>query len=297
MVDSEIIKFKGVTKSFKKNLILEKTDFDISENKITGLIGNSGSGKTTLLKLMIGFYKPTKGRIEYLRKDIRKETKDIEKYFGFSTEGGSFYDKLTIEENLNYFGKLYRIKEKEIKNNAKELMKLVELYDARNTLAENLSIGMKKRLDIICALIHKPKVLIMDEPTADLNPLLRKEIIKKIKKINKKGTTVIVTTQIIEEADDFFDDVLILANKQIIEKGDVRKIKNKYNKKSLWEVFENLSNKEKKEEKENSETSNNKDSENKEKKKGEDREGSSEDGKEEGSEDDKKEEPKEDEEK
>lgn len=247
MVDTEIIKFKGVTKKFKKSLILNKTDFDISENKITGLIGNSGSGKTTLLKLMIGFYKPTKGKIEYLRKDIRKETKDIEKYFGFSTEGGSFYNKLTIEENLIYFGKLYKIKKKEIKENAIELMKLVELFDFRHTLAENLSIGMKKRLDIICALIHKPKVLIMDEPTADLDPLLRKEIINLIKKINKKGTTVIVTTQIIEETDNFFDDVLILANKQIVEKGSIQKIKDKYGKKNLWEVFESLSNKKKEE--------------------------------------------------
>src|SRR6056297_753104 len=109
MVDTELIKFKGVTKKFMKNLVLYSNSFNIPENKITGLIGSSGSGKTTILKLIIGTYKPTKGSIIYLKKNIRKKKKDVQKYFGFATEDGSFYDKLTVKENIFYFGKLQRM--------------------------------------------------------------------------------------------------------------------------------------------------------------------------------------------
>lgn len=240
MVDSELLKFKKVTKKFKKNLVVNSVSFDIPENKITGLIGASGSGKTTVLKLMIGAYRPTKGKVVYLKRDLRKEMKDVEKYFGFATEDGSFYDKLTVEENVHYFGKLQKMKNKEIRENSETLIQLVGLENARKTLAENLSIGMKKRLDITCALIHHPKVLIMDEPTADLDPVLRKEILNLIKKINKRGTTVILTTQILEEADDLLDHVLILYDKKIKEDGTPKKITKKYKEDTINDVFEKI---------------------------------------------------------
>ena len=114
------------------------------------------------------------------------------------------------------------------------------LENARKTLAENLSIGMKKRLDISCALIHHPKVLIMDEPTADLDPVLRKEIIALIQKINKRGTTVILTTQILEEADDLLDHVLILYDKKIKEDCTPNKIRKKYKEDTINDVFEKI---------------------------------------------------------
>jgi len=240
MVDTELIKFKGVTKKFKRNLVLDSNSFNIPENKITGLIGSSGSGKTTILKLIIGTYKPTKGEIVYLRRNIRKSIKYVERYFGFATEDGSFYDKLTVKENIYYFGRLQNMKKRDIKKNAAKLINLVGLDKAKNTLAENLSIGMKKRLDITCALIHKPKVLIMDEPTSGLDPVLRKEIIRLIKTINKKGTTIMMTTQLLGEADELLDKVLVLYDRKIVEDGSPSEINKKYNKKSINDVFEEI---------------------------------------------------------
>ena len=174
------------------------------------------------------------------RKYLKKEMEDIEKYFGFATEDGSFYNKLTVEENIYYFGKLQKMKNKEIEKNYETLIKLVGLDNARKTIAENLSIGMKKRLDISCALIHSPKVLIMDEPTSGLDPVLRKEIIGLIKKIRDRGTTIILTTQILEEADDLMDNVLILVDKKITEKGTSENIKKKYDKETINGVFKNI---------------------------------------------------------
>jgi ABC-2 type transport system ATP-binding protein len=240
MVDSELIKFNGVSKKFKKNLILDSLNFNIPEGEITGLIGSSGSGKTTILKLLVGAYKPSKGEVIYLKKNILKDVKDVEKYFGFATEQGSFYGKLTVLENIFYFGKLQKMKKKKIKKEANRLLSLVGLDKAKNTLAEDLSMGMKKRLDITCALIHSPEVLVMDEPTSDLDPVLRKEIIKLIKQIKKKGTTIILTTQILEETEELLDNILILHNKKIVEDGDPKKIMEKYGKTTMDDVFKEV---------------------------------------------------------
>ena len=239
-MDSELIQFKKVTKRFGKNTVLDSINLTIPEKKITGIIGASGEGKTTILKLLIGFYKPTEGEINYLRRSIFKEMAQINKYFGYATEDGSFYEKLTVRENLFYFGRLYGLKKAEIKQRVEELINLVELQKAVNTLAGNLSIGMKKRLDVACSLIHRPQVLIMDEPTADLDPLLREEMLDLIKKINKDGTTIIITTQILGEFDQICDRIAILYNEKIVEEDKPSKIKSKYRKKDLTGVFNKI---------------------------------------------------------
>ena len=239
-MDTELIQLKEVTKKFGKNVILDSVSLAIPENKITGIIGASGEGKTTILKLLIGFYKPTSGEVLYLRKNIFKEMKDIEKYFGFATEDGSFYNKLTVRENLFYFARLYGVKTSKIQDSVEEKINLVELQDAIHTLAEDLSIGMKKRLDLACALIHDPKILIMDEPTEDLDPLLRKQMIELIKKIKKQGTTIILTTHLLNEMDQVCDKIAILFNKKIVEDGDPIRIKKKYGQTTLDGVFRKI---------------------------------------------------------
>ena len=147
-MDDQLIQFKGVTKKFGKNTILDSIKLTIPEGKITGIVGASGEGKTTILKLIVSFYKPTKGKIYYLRREISKDMAHISKFFGFATEDGSFYEKLTVKENLYHFGKLYGMKRKLIKTRVKEIIDLVGLTKATKTLAQNLSIGMKKRLDV-----------------------------------------------------------------------------------------------------------------------------------------------------
>lgn len=239
-MDDEFIKFKGVKKRFGKNLVLEKINLDIPEKKITGIIGASGEGKTTILKLLIGFYKTNEGEILLSKRKISKDMKNIEKTFGFATEDGSFHKKLTVMENFVHFGHLYNMRKKDILKKAKELCKLVGLEDAEKTLAENLSMGMKKRLDVAISLIHNPKILIMDEPTTDLDPLLRRSMLKLIKKINSKGTTIILTTQILNEMDEICDKIAILYEKKIVDQGSPQKIKSKYSSSNLNEVFNKI---------------------------------------------------------
>jgi len=239
-MDDELIQFKGVTKSFGKNVVLNSINLTIPEGKITGIIGASGEGKSTILKMMTSFYKPTKGEIYYLRRNILRDMVNINKLFGLAIEDGSFYEKLTAKENLLHFGRLYGVEENILKKRANEILSLVGLTNASNTLAENLSLGMKKRLDLGCSMVHNPSILILDEPTADLDPLLRTQMINLIKKINSHGTTVILTTQLLEEADKMCDKVAILYNEKIVEEDTPKKIKEKYKSSSLNDVFNKI---------------------------------------------------------
>lgn len=215
MGDEALIELKEVTKRFNKNTILDGISLSIPKGKILGIIGRSGCGKTTLLNIIIGFVKPNKGSILFNNKNIFKEMKDVEELFGFASQDFSFYEELTAKENLEYFSKLYGLKKKAINSKVNELLKLVGLEDSRNKISRQLSSGMKRRLDIACSLVHEPKVLLLDEPTQDLDPLLRREILKLIQKINKDGTTVIITTHLLGEIDHLCDQVAILNNGKV----------------------------------------------------------------------------------
>ena len=150
-----VIEFEGVTKSFGKNRVLDSINLEIPKGRITGIIGASGEGKSTILKMMISFYKPTSGNILYSGKNIFKSLHDIKKDFGISIEDGSFYGDLTVKENLLHFGKLYHVKRKTLKNRVKGMVYFVGLQRAENVLAKNLSLGMKKRLDLQISTIKK----------------------------------------------------------------------------------------------------------------------------------------------
>ena len=220
------IELKGVDKGFGKKEVLKNVSLSIPDKIIFGIIGISGSGKTTLLKLMVGFYKPDKGSVLVNNKNIGKA--DIKELFGFATQSNCFYPKLTVEENLKYFGSLYGLDSGTIKKNIDNILNLVELKDSRDVVADNLSGGMQRRLDLACALVNNPKILILDEPTEDLDPALRKQMLSLIKKINSLGTTIILTSHLLGEVEHVCDEVAIIHNKRILEVGSVSKLRSIY---------------------------------------------------------------------
>ena len=238
MAAPPFIQFQNVTKSYGKHLVLNDITVDIPFKEITGIIGSSGSGKTTLLNLLIGFIRTNSGKILFQSRELKKDIKNISTIFGFATQAGSFYGNLTIQENFYYFGSLYDLHKKDIEGRMNELLNLLELDYAKNVLAKDLSTGMQRRLDISLALIHNPKVLIMDEPTEDLDPILRKELVKIIRKIRDDGTTIIITSHLLNEIENLCDNIAILSDGRIIEFDSPTKLKDKYKKQSLDEVFE-----------------------------------------------------------
>jgi len=230
MGDNTIVKVENVTKKFGEKIVLDKVDIDIPEGVHYGIIGLSGSGKTTLLNIIIGFWKPTMGRVLFNGLDVQKHKKFIDQNFGFATQSTSVYPTLTVEENLSYFGRLYGMRKDDIKKRTKMLLDLMDLTGTEHVLAKELSTGMIKRLDIACAIIHSPKVLLLDEPTEDLDPVLRKEILALIKKINDAGTTIIMTSHMLNEVEVVCDRVSILHNGKVIEQGTPDELKNRYSK-------------------------------------------------------------------
>ncbi len=242
MAQPQYIEIKGVSKRYGKHQILTNINLSINYKKIFGIIGLNGSGKTTLLKILIGFIPPDTGDVYFQSRDIFEDLTTINKNFGFATQENSFYNKLTIDENLQYFGKLFGLASEKINANIERILRLVELVNARDVLAEHLSTGMQRRLDIACALIHDPKVLILDEPTEDLDINLRKEILSLIKKINQQGTTIILTSHLLQEVESVCEEIAILHNKTILTQGSLKAIKKRYGrkKKSLEAIFENL---------------------------------------------------------
>tara|TARA_Y100000310_G_scaffold339954_1_gene434248 strand:+ start:6600 stop:7541 length:942 start_codon:yes stop_codon:yes gene_type:complete len=223
-----LIDLRGVKKRFGRKVILEGVDLDIREKDIFGIIGVNGSGKTTLLKLLIGFYKTSHGKVSYKGKNISRIVKKVHREFGFTSQESSFYPKLTVKENLFYFGSLYGLHNDEIRTNMDKVLKLVELDDVKKVLAENLSGGMQRRLDLACSMIHEPKVLVLDEPTEDLDPLLRREIIKVIKKINKLGTTVIITSHLLDDIESLCNRVAILHHRKVMKVGSIDDLRKLY---------------------------------------------------------------------
>ena len=224
------IQIVNVTKEFGKNVILDKVSLDIPARKIYGIIGESGSGKTTLLKTIIGYWKPDDGEVLYEGRNLEKDMKFIKQIVGFATQDNCVYPKLTVRENLEYFGSMSNVPNKTLQRNTDKILELVELKNAEDKLAEELSGGMMRRLDIACALIHNPKILILDEPTQDLDPLLRRDIISLIRKINENDTTIILTSHLLEETDQLCDEVAIIHEGKVLEAGTPDQLKSNYSK-------------------------------------------------------------------
>jgi len=228
-----LIRLAGVRKQFGRKVVLDSIDLDICAGELFGIIGASGAGKTTLLKTIVGFLEPDEGEVLFgfrrflkSRQDSsglsplsRKPSRQFNRLFGFATQEASFYPRLTVEENLLYFAGLYGIAREEARENADAALGMVNLSRDRHTLAENLSQGMKKRLDIACAIVHNPKILILDEPTGDLDPALRQQIWQLIKKINESGVTIIVASHFLDELKPLCRRIALLANSRIAAVG------------------------------------------------------------------------------
>ena len=224
------IEIKDLSKKFGKHVVLDNVKLSIPKQKIYGIIGESGSGKTTLLKTIVGFWKTDKGKIEFEGRDLEKNTKFIRQIVGFATQDDAVYPKLTVKENLEYFGALSNVPSNTLKNNIEKVLKFVNLEFAKNELGQNLSGGMQRRLDIACALIHNPRILILDEPTEDLDPLLRKDIVKLIKRINSDSTTIIITSHLLDEAEDLCDEIAILHQGRVLKSGTPEQLKDSFTK-------------------------------------------------------------------
>lgn len=212
---SSLLSVAGLTKSFKLNKILSLVDFKIYENEIVALIGESGSGKSTLIKILLGYFKADSGEITYKYRRIDKQRRIFSKIVGFVSQDNSFYENLTIVENLMFYSKMHKIPKKERNYRIKYLLNLVDLRLNRNVICNKLSGGMKRRLEFAIALIHDPKIIILDEPFTGLDVGLRNELWKVLEIIRTTGVTIIISTHLLSYVQKHCDRALLLNNKSI----------------------------------------------------------------------------------
>ncbi|HWT77127.1 MAG TPA: ABC transporter ATP-binding protein [Mobilitalea sp.] len=193
-----LIEIKNASKAFKKQQVLKNINLTIRENEIFGLIGPSGAGKTTLIRLIIGSIVSDSGEIRIGEEKI-PSLKALEN-IGYMPQNDALYNDLSGYDNLIFFGGMYQMKKSELRKRADEVLKLVELDKDGDKKVANYSGGMKKRLSLAVALLHQPKLLILDEPTVGIDPILRKKIWDEFRKLKGQGITILVTTHVMDEA-------------------------------------------------------------------------------------------------
>lgn len=194
------ISIEHLTKKFGDFTAVNDLSFDIPKGKIFGFLGPNGSGKSTTIRMICGVLRPTSGSGKVLGYDLIKESEKIKQNVGYMSQKFSLYEDLTVEENLNFYGNIYMLPKEKLEERKKELIKMANLNGKEKSLAGTLSGGWKQRLALGCSLIHNPRLLILDEPTAGVDPVSRREFWHTITKLVDGGITVLVTTHYMDEA-------------------------------------------------------------------------------------------------
>lgn len=220
-----IVKVDGLVKRYDKLVALDHLNLEVREGDIYGLLGPNGSGKTTAINCILSLLKYDKGSIEIFGKPMRPDAYDIKKDIGIIMQNVAVFDELTVIENVEYFCSLY-IKDKvEVKKLTGEAIDFVSLNDYTKFYPKKLSGGLLRRLNIACGIAHKPKLIILDEPTVAVDPQSRNKILEGIMKLNKEGATIIYTSHYMEEVEQICSDIAIIDKGRVIAKGTKDELK------------------------------------------------------------------------
>lgn len=216
---------------------LKGIDLEIPEGSFFGLLGPNGAGKSTLIHCIMGLAIPTSGRASVLGYDVVDDYQRARSNVGFAPQEINLDWFLSVEETLDFHGGYYSMRKKQRKERIEELLKDFSLTEKRKARSMFLSGGMKRRVILARALMHQPKVLILDEPTAGVDVELRRELWEYMKKINKAGTTILLTTHYIEEAEKLCDNIALINHGKIIQTGTSKDLKKHYRQKTLEDVY------------------------------------------------------------
>lgn len=219
-----LVKISGLKKKFKGNEVIKGIDFELKKGNCTALLGPNGAGKTTTLRMLSGLMEPSEGTIVF--PDAQKG-EDLRKFIGYLPQFPVYYNWMTGQEFLSYAGKLGGLSGKEAKERTVELLELVGIADAKKRQVGKYSGGMKQRLGIAQALIHRPRLIMLDEPVSALDPFGRREVLELLEKL-KNETTVLFSTHILNDAEEVCDEILFLHNGEIVESGTMDDLRDRH---------------------------------------------------------------------
>ncbi|MFA9377292.1 MAG: ABC transporter ATP-binding protein [Lachnotalea sp.] len=222
---STIVSVNNLDKSYGEKKVVNEISFEIEKGEVLCLLGPNGAGKSTTINILCGILGFDAGEMQYNGKSIKKCLNDFKRHLGVVPQDLAIYEDLNAEQNVRFFASLYGIKGKELEAKVTKSLDFVGLGDRRKEKAKTFSGGMKRRLNIACAIAHEPELLIMDEPTVGIDPQSRNHILNSIKKLSQDGMTILYTTHYMEEVEEISTRILIMDSGTIIAEGTKESLK------------------------------------------------------------------------
>lgn len=238
-----IIEVKNLKKNYKEKKVIKGISFNVIRGEILGFLGPNGAGKSTTINILSTILKSDGGEFRFLGKKATEDIMNVKKNIGVVPQDLAIYEDISAEKNVRFFASLYGLKGKKLNENIKETLEFVGLYDKKDDKPKTFSGGMKRRLNIACAIAHNPKVIIMDEPTVGIDPQSRNHILNSIKKLQQRGATIIYTTHYMEEVEEIADRIIIMDNGSIVAEGTKEDLKKNIEDDRVYSI--NVSNAEK----------------------------------------------------
>jgi len=236
MTNDKIIHVENLTKMFGDFTAVDAITFEVKRGEIFGFLGANGAGKTTAMKMLIGISIPTSGEAQVAGFNVYTNPDDIKKNIGYMSQKFALYDDLTVKENITFFGGIYGLSKKQIKEKRDLLIEELGLQEVANELVVSLPLGWKQKLAFSVALLHDPKIIFLDEPTGGVDPITRRQFWEMIYKTAHNGTTVFVTTHYMDEA-EYCDRVSIMVDGKIEALDTPKKLKEQFKVDSMNDVF------------------------------------------------------------
>lgn len=216
------IKINGLKKSYGNLVAVDEVSYEVNSGEMFGLVGPDGAGKTSTIRMLTGLIKPDSGNANVLGYDLQKQSNLIKDEIGYLSQIFSLYGDLTVDENIEFFAEIHGVNNYKERRN--ELLEYIRLTPFRDRLAEQLSGGMKQKLALACTLIHKPKIIFLDEPTTGVDPVSRRDFWKILSNLLKEGITIFMTTPYLDEAERC-NRIALMSNGKIISHDTPKNIK------------------------------------------------------------------------
>jgi ABC-2 type transport system ATP-binding protein len=215
---------ENLTRKFGKFVAVDHISFNVRRGEIFGFLGPNGSGKTTTIRMLLGLLHPSSGKASVLGYDVLRQADQVKRKVGYMSQKFSLYNDLTVMENLKFYGRAYNVWGQELEQRQRHVLDLVELTGAEHTLTANLAGGFKQRLALATAIIHQPPLVFLDEPTAGVDPVVRRDFWKLLYRLAAEGTTIFVTTHYMDEAEQCHR-LAFIYNGKIVAEGTPAEIK------------------------------------------------------------------------
>lgn len=231
-----VLQVKNLKKSYKNHLAIDGLSFELYEGEILGFLGPNGAGKSTTINILSTILKKDSGEVKFFNREITSNLKYIKSRIGIVPQDLAIYEDVPAYKNVEFFASLYGLRKEELKENVLEALRFVGLEDRKDDTPKTFSGGMKRRLNIACAIAHKPQIIIFDEPTVGIDPQSRNHILSSIKKLKEIGRTIIYTTHYMEEIEEISDRVIIMDKGKKIAEGTIPELLEKYKNTRVYKI-------------------------------------------------------------